>query len=159
LLPEFWEAQTKSLLLKNVGMVVTTDLVDNLSDIHPSYKWMVGQRLALVALEKTYQQKQVAYSGPQFASAKRKQNTIVLSFNHKGTGLASSDGNALTWFVIAGKDGKFVPATAVIEGDKVIVSSTEIEKPKYVRFAWDEKAGPNFVNKEGLPALPFRTGL
>lgn len=159
LLPEFWEAQTKSLMLKNTGMVVTTDLVDNLSDIHPSYKWVVGKRLALIALEKTYQLKQAAYSGPQFANAKRKQNTIVLSFDHKGSELASSDGNGLTWFTIAGKDGKFVPATAVIEGDKVIVSSTEIEKPKYVRFAWDEKAMPNFINKERLPALPFRTGL
>ena len=159
LLPEFWEAQTKSLLLKNVGMVVTTDLVDNLADIHPSYKWKVGRRLALIALEKTYQQKQAVYSGPQFAHAKRKQKTIVLSFNHKGSGLVSSDGNALNWFSIAGKDGKFVTATAVIAADKVVVSSAEIEKPKYVRFAWDEKAVPNFVNKEGLPALPFRTGM
>ncbi|MGF2413089.1 sialate O-acetylesterase [Ferruginibacter sp.] len=159
LLPEFWEAQTKSLLLKNVGMVVTTDLVDNLADIHPSYKWTVGRRLALVALEKTYGQKQMAWSGPQYASAKRKQNSIVLSFHHKGTGLASSDGNALTWFSIAGKDGKFVPATAVIVADKVIVSSGEIEKPRYVRFAWDEKAQPNFISREGLSALPFRTGL
>lgn len=159
LLAEFWEAQTKSLLLKNTGMVVTTDLVDNLSDIHPSYKWIVAKRLALVALEKTYGKKQLAYSGPQYTSAKRKNNTMLLSFNHKGTGLASSDGNALTWFSIAGSDGKFVPATAVIAGDKVMVLSTEIEKPKYVRFAWDEKAMPNLVNKEGLPALPFRTGL
>jgi sialate O-acetylesterase len=159
LLPEFWEAQTKSLLLKNTGMVVTTDLVDNLADIHPSYKWIVGRRLALIALEKTYGQKQLAYSGPQFVAAKRKQTKLLLSFDHKGTGLASSDGNALSWFSIAGKDGKFVPAVAVIAGDKVILSSTEIEKPKYVRFAWDEKAQPNFINKEGLPALPFRTGL
>jgi sialate O-acetylesterase len=159
LLPEFWEAQTASLLLKNTGMVVTTDLADNLSDIHPSYKWIVGKRLALVALEKTYQQKQIAWSGPQYKSAKRKQNTMVLSFDHKGSGLASSDGNALNWFSIAAEDGKFVSATAMIAGDKVIVSATEIEKPKYVRFAWDEKAMPNFINKEGLPALAFRTGL
>lgn len=159
LLPQFWEAQTKSLLLKNTGMVVTTDVVDNLSDIHPSYKWTVGRRLALWALEKDYKVKQVAVSGPMYKSAKVKKNKVVLSFTHTGSGLASSNGNALTWFTIAGEDGKFVTATAVIDGDKVIVSSPEVSKPKYVRFAWDERAQPNLVNKEGLPAVPFRSGL
>jgi sialate O-acetylesterase len=158
LLPEFWEAQSKSLNLKNVGMAVTTDLVDNFSDIHPSYKWVIGRRLALWALEKDYKIKQAAYSGPIYVSSKRKKNTIVLTFDHAGTGLISTDGNALTWFTIAGKDGQFVHATAVIAGNKVIVSSPGIKKPVSVRFAWDEKAQPNFFNKEGLPALPFRTG-
>jgi sialate O-acetylesterase len=159
LLPQFWEAQAKSLLLKNTGMAVTTDLVDNLSDIHPSYKWTVGRRLALWALEKDYKIKQVAVSGPMFRSVKVKNNSMVLSFMHTGSGLASSDGNALTWFTIAGEDGKFVAATAVIEGNKIIVSAPEVSRPKQVRFAWDEKAQPNLVNKEGLPALPFRTGM
>ncbi len=157
LLPEFREAQSNSLKLKNVGMVVTTDLVDNFSDIHPSYKWIIGRRLALWALEKDYKIKQPAYSGPMFVSAKRKKNTIVLTFSHTGTGLASSDGQPLTWFSIAGKDGKFVNATAVISRDKIIVSTADIKKPASVRFAWDEKAQPNLFNKEGLPALPFRT--
>jgi len=158
LLPEFWEAQARSLQLKNTGMVVTTDLVDNLSDIHPSYKWTVGRRLALWALEKDYGIKQAAVSGPMYRSAKIKKHRIILQFTHTGSGLTTSDGNALNWFTIAAADGKFVNAVAVIDGDKLIVSSPEIKKPKYVRFAWDEKAQPNFINKEGLPALPFRTG-
>ena len=157
LLPEFWEAQTQSLALKNVGMVVTTDLVDDLTNIHPSYKWTVGRRLALLALEKTYGLKQAAYSGPMYLTSKSKKNQVSVRFRFTGSGLTTSDGNALTWFTIAGKDGKFVNATAVINGDRVIVSSPEIKKAKYVRFAWDEKAQPNFINKEGLPALPFRT--
>jgi sialate O-acetylesterase len=158
LLPEFWEAQSKSLNLQNVGMAVTTDLVDNFSEIHPSYKWVIGRRLALWALQKDYQVKQAAYSGPRYTSSKRKKNTIVLSFDHAGTGLVSSDGKPLTWFSIEGKDGKFVNASAVIARNKVIVSSPGIKKPISVRFAWDEKAQPNFFNKQGLPALPFRTG-
>jgi sialate O-acetylesterase len=158
LLPEFWEAQSNSMNLKNVGMVVTTDLVDNFTDIHPSYKWTVGRRLALWALEKDYKIKQLAYSGPRYASSKRKKHSFILRFDHTGTGLSSSDGKDLNWFSIAGKDGKFETAKAFIEGDKVIVSSPNIRRPAMVRFAWDEKAQPNLVNKEGLPALPFRTG-
>ncbi len=156
LLSEFWEAQVKCLSIKNTGMVVTTDLVDKLSDIHPPYKWIVGRRLAALALEKDYRLKQTVISGPVFQSVKQKSNTLVVKFKYTGNGLKSSDGNALTWFEVAGADKKFVKADAVIENDKVVLSSTEIAKPKYVRFAWNEKAQPNLVNSEGWPAVPFR---
>ena len=44
------------------------------------------------------------------------------------------------------------------EGDKVVVSSAEVEHPLYVRYAWaDNPDGANLYNKEGLPASPFRT--
>ncbi len=156
-LAKFWEAQTKCLEVPNTSMIVTTDLVDNLADIHPSYKWIVAHRLALMALAKTYKKSDVIYSGPLFHRAKKKKDSLELSFSYTGGGLASSDDKPLTWFSIAGEDEKFVPANAVMNGNKVIVSSPEISHPKYVRFAWDETAQPNFINKEGLPALPFRT--
>ncbi|GAB2805895.1 sialate O-acetylesterase [Ferruginibacter profundus] len=160
LLPEFWEAQTRCLHIKNTGMVVTTDLVDELSNIHPSYKWIVGRRLALWALQKDYHIEQKEISGPVFAGMKKNRKNIFISFSHHGTKLMSSDGsNALSWFEIAGRDGKFVPAKATTDGDIVIVYAEGLKKPKYVRFAWDEKAQPNLVNSEGLPAVPFRTGL
>jgi len=81
-----------------------------------------------------------------------------LKFDQIGSGLMSGDGQPLTWFSIAGEDGNFVPATAIIEKNKLKVSADAIKDPKYVRFAWDEKAQPNLFNREGLPALPFRTG-
>lgn len=155
LLPVFWAAQEKCLRIKNTGMVLTTDLVDNLKDIHPSYKWIIGRRLAALALEKDYQVKQTVLSGPVFKWAKRKKSTLVLTFKNTGSGLKSSDGKELTWFAIAGKDKKFVSATAVITGSSVLLTAPGITKPVYVRFAWDEKAQPNFVNNEGLPAMPF----
>jgi sialate O-acetylesterase len=155
-LPLTWEAQTKNLAIANTAMVVTTDLVDNLTDIHPSYKWIVGHRLALCALAKDYNQNLV-YSGPAYQAMKIKKSTIELSFNHVGSGLMSSDGKPLTWFTIAGEDNQFVPATATIKGDKIIVEAASVTKPTQVRFAWNETAQPNLFNKEGLPALPFRT--
>jgi sialate O-acetylesterase len=157
LLAKFWEAQTNCLSLKNTYMVVTTDLVDKLTDIHPSYKWVVAHRLALQALAKTYNNKSIVYAGPQYKSMKKKKDQIILSFTNTGTGLASRDDKPLTWFTIAGEDQHFVPANVTIDGEKLIVSSPEIKQPTYVRFAWDETAQPNFINKEGLPAVPFRT--
>jgi hypothetical protein len=82
---------------------------------------------------------------------------IRLSFNHTGSGLASRDAKPLDWFEIAGKDGKFVKAQAAIDGDTVLVSIDAIAKPIAARFAWDQVAVPNLINKEGLPAGPFRT--
>ncbi len=157
LLAKFWEAQTNCLAIPNVSMVVTTDLVDDLKNIHPSYKWVVAHRLALQAMEKTYGDHSAETSGPVFQSVKRQKNKLIVSFTHVGKGLVSSDAQPLTWFSIAGKDGKFVNAQALIVGNEVIVYSDEVKKPKYVRFAWNETAQPNFFNSDGLPAIPFRT--
>jgi sialate O-acetylesterase len=156
LLPYYWEAQANCLEFPNSGMVVTTDLVDDLSNIHPSYKWEVGRRLSLWALAKDYGKKLV-YSGPLYSSMKVNGNCIELSFTQMGSGLISADGQVLSWFTVAGADHKFIPAQAVIKGDKVIVSSTSVQYPVAVRFAWDETAMPNLCNKEKLPASPFRT--
>lgn len=82
---------------------------------------------------------------------------ITLHFAHTGGGLKSRDDKPLSEFEIAGADGKFVPAEATIEGDSVVVQAKAVEKPTQVRFGWRNIANPNLMNKEGLPASPFRT--
>ncbi len=157
MLPEFWTIQSQAARrIKNTGLVVTTDLVDNLNDIHPRDKADVGHRLALLALDETYEH-EVVSSGPVFRKVKFSGGKAVLKFDHTDGGLKSKDGQPLTWFTIAGTDGKFVSADAKIVGDTVEVSAADVKEPKVVRFAWDETAQPNFVNGAGLPAEPFRT--
>ena len=156
-LPEFWESQALLVKLPNTGMITITDLVDSIVDLHPGYKWEVGRRLALVALNKTYGMKNMVCSGPVYRSMKIAKDKIEVTFSNTGGGLASRDGKPLTWFIVAGFDGKFVAATAEIKGNKVLVSSPEVPQPVHVRFAWNEAAQSNFINKEGLPAVPFRS--
>ena len=60
-------------------------------------------------------------------------------------------------FAVAGADGKFVPATATIDGATVLVSSPEIQDPQAVRYAWDYYPDANLINAAGLPASLFRT--
>lgn len=156
MLPEFWVLQSQAARrIKNTGMVVTTDLVDNLNDIHPRDKQDVGHRLALLARAGTYDE-DVVSSGPTFKKMKIAGNQAILKFNHADGGLMSQDGKPLTWFTIAGADGKFVPADAKIVGHTVEVSAPGVDRPQAVRFAWDEIAQPNLVNGAGLPAEPFR---
>lgn len=155
-LPLIWEAQTAALAIPNTEMVTVNDLVDNLDDIHPSYKWEIGRRMAALVLSKKYGYKNMEFTGPRFKSMQVKGDKIVLTFTHSG-GLKTSDGQPANWFTIAGNDGKFVDAKAEIKGDKVIVSSPQVTEPKQVRLGWNEIAEPNLINGAGLPAVPFRT--
>lgn len=156
-LAELWEAQLKTLSsTPNTGMCVTTD-IGNVADIHPKNKQEVGRRLALWALAKTYGKSDVAFSGPLYESMAVEGYKIRLKFQHAGGGLVAEGGKPLSHFQIAGEDQKFVAAKAEIDGETVVVSADEIAKPVAVRFAWDQMAEPNFYNKAGLPASPFRT--
>jgi sialate O-acetylesterase len=156
-LPEFWEAQARAQSLPDTGMVVTTDLVDNLDDIHPRNKVEVGRRLARLALCKTYGRANIVCLGPTYRHIKIRGAEVTLFFDNTDGGLISKDGQPLTWFTMAGPDGKFVPAQAVIQNDTVVVTAPGVTEPIAVRFAWDETAQPNFFNQSGLPAVPFRT--
>ncbi|XHR92929.1 sialic acid-specific 9-O-acetylesterase [Mucilaginibacter sp. UC70_90] len=52
---------------------------------------------------------------------------------------------------------KFHWATAVIKGNKVIVSSPDVKSPVAVRYAWANNPVITLYNGAGLPASPFRT--
>ncbi|GEO07200.1 9-O-acetylesterase [Adhaeribacter aerolatus] len=149
------DAQRKSLSVPNTGMVVISD-VGNIKDIHPRNKIPVGQRLANWALNKTYGKEDVVFSGPLYKSMKTEGNKIRLSFDYAETGLAVK-GKELTLFEIAGADQKFVPATAKIAGNTIVVQAKSVKNPMAVRFAWSDTAEPNLFNKAGLPASSFRT--
>lgn len=151
------EAQLNTLSVPNTGMAVAIDLGE-WNDIHPGRKKPVGDRLALAALKVAYGNDEVVSSGPIYRSAKIDGDRIIVQFDHVGSGLISSDGEALKWFAIAGADKEFVWAEAKIEDGAVVVWSDKVDDPKYVRYAWaDNPRGANLYNQEGLPASPFRT--
>ncbi len=154
---ELREAQTLTLSLPNTGMAVTSD-VGEAKDIHPRNKQDVGLRLALAALKDTYQ-KNVVGGGPMYQSMKTEGNKVIISLSGIGSGLMTKDKYGyLKGFEISGADQKYCYAKAYIKGDKVIVYADDVPAPVAVRFGWyDEISENNLFNKEGLPAVPFRT--
>ncbi|GAB3985493.1 sialate O-acetylesterase [Spirosoma daeguense] len=150
------ENQTKAMDIPKSGMVVTTDLVDNLDDIHPAYKKEVGNRLANWALSEHYGRSIGLYKSPQYQSMQVIGNTIRVTFDHAPNGLVMK-GNELTEFEIAGANQRFEKAQARINGNMVEVWSERISKPIAVRFAFRDAPEPNLFSKEGLPVIPFRT--
>ncbi len=160
------EAQLYSTqCLKSVGMAVITD-VGNATNIHPTHKEPVGQRLALLARSIAYREKIVA-NGPLYRSMETQGDKVILHFDSVGGGLEAhetdSDGKPvaagkLVGFAVAGSDGKYYWADASIQGkDTVVVSCAQVPQPTAVRFGWANYPIVNLWNHEGLPASPFRT--
>ena len=150
------EAQMMTMSEPYTGMAVAMD-VGHPKNLHPFEKKPLGERLALWALAKDYGHKDLVYSGPLYKTFTVEGGRIRLHFDHVGGGLASRDGEPLCHFAVAGEDKHFVPATAVIDGDTILVSSPEIAGPVAARFAFGSADIPNLMNREGLPASSFRT--
>jgi sialate O-acetylesterase len=158
-LGELWEGQAVAARdIPNAGMAVIND-IGNLKDIHPKNKQEVGRRLALLALARTYGQKDLVDSGPTFHSMEIDGGTLRVRFDHADGGLVSRDGQPPSWFeIIDADEGGFVPATARIDGATVVLSAPEAPHPVAMRFAWNQLAEPNLMNSAGLPAGAFRAG-
>jgi sialate O-acetylesterase len=103
-----------------------------------------------------YGQKVASISGPLPAGSAVKGSEVVCTFTHADGGL-TAQGGELTGFVIAGADKNFVPASAKIVGDAVVVSSPDVKSPVAVRYAWAADPACTLFNGAGLPASPFRT--
>ena len=155
---ELREAQyltTKAVPNAQVALAID---IGEANDIHPTNKQEVGRRLALDALAMVYG-KDVVNSGPTYRGMEVHANSIRLSFDHAKGGLMVRGGTKLEGFAIASQDGKFEWADAVIDGDGVVVSSTLVDLPVAVRYAWANNPACNLTNQAGLPAVPFRTDL
>jgi len=147
---KFWEEG------RNTGMVVAIDKGEA-DNIHPRDKKPVGERLASFARANTYGEN-IVFSGPIYDAVQIEEDKAIVTFRYSEAGLASFDKRPLRHFEIAGADAKFHPAKTEIDGDKLIVTSTEVSEPRAVRYAWSSNpVGVNFGNLEGLPASPFRT--
>ena len=119
-LREQQEQITKTV--SNTGMVVISDLVDNIKDIHPKNKLDIGKRLANYALTETYKQNVGAYKSPAYQSMQVEKDKVRLTFNNVLTGLKCT-GKTPEKFLIAGEDKNFVPATAKMDGNTIVLSS------------------------------------
>lgn len=140
----------------NTGMVVISDLVSDVKNIHPTDKQHVALRLANLALAETYKKEKTGYLSPVFAGIEIKKNKAIISFHHAENGLKCKD-KKVEGVTIAGADGLFIPAKAEIKGNQLIVMSPQLKQPEQVRYCFDDATIGNLFSLEGLPVAPFRT--
>jgi sialate O-acetylesterase len=149
------QQQVETLGLRNTAMAVTID-IGTPDNVHPPDKVDVGHRLAIAARALNYGEA-IEYSGPLFRQAAPENGAMRVWFDH-AKGLTAKGGPSpgeVTSVEVAGKDGKFVPAKAVIEGGTLLASSPDVPNPLFVRYGWANSPQCNLFNGEGLPASPF----
>lgn len=149
------EAQASALALPNTGIATAID-IGEANDIHPKNKQDVGKRLGLAALKVAYE-KDTTHVSPMFTSMDKIGDSIIVYFND--TLLTKDKYGYVHDFQVAGADSVFHWAKAYIRnGNAVVVYSDKVRVPIAVRYAWaNNPEDLDLYNKEGLPALPFRT--
>lgn len=155
-LPRLWEAQYAAESIRNTAMAVTVDVGDA-KDIHPVRKKPVGERLAFLALNRTYGRKGIPCRGPMVTKVSFKDGEAAVLFEAGGD-LATRDGKPPACFQVAGEDRVFHEARAEARGKVAIVRSERVNHPVSVRYAWYGTAdAANLCDTACLPARPFRT--
>ena len=150
------EAQLKALSAgKNMGMACIMDTGES-DCIHPSNKKAAGDRLAYLALVKTYGKTGFAGESPVLKDMQIEDNQVKLTFDNAPNGLTSF-GKELTCFELAGANRRFFPATAYITNSGITVFSVFVNQPVSVRYAFKDFIIGDLFNTEGLPASSFRT--
>ncbi|GAO44076.1 hypothetical protein FPE01S_03_01160 [Flavihumibacter petaseus NBRC 106054] len=141
--------------LTHVGMVHTVDLGDEVF-IHPPRKKEVGERLALWALADAYGVKGFTPTGPVFQSASVKDGAVEVTFKYGEFGL-NPENAPVEGFEIAGSDGHFLPAQAVVINATAVVKvwNEAVSMPVQVRYCFRNYKTGNLVNNFALPAAPF----
>lgn len=141
--------------IPNSGMAVLMDGGDSLG-IHPAKKNLAGQRLALLALAKTYGVKGIGFASPKYQAMEVKGSTVTLTFEDAPLGLTSF-GKPLDGFEVAGEDRIFYPAKATVSAGKVVLNSQVVSMPVAVRYAFKDFVRGTLFGVNGLPVSSFRT--
>lgn len=150
------EVQLKaSTVIPNVGMACVMDTGEK-DNIHPANKKAAGDRLAYLALAKTYGKKGFASEGPLLKEMKAEGNQVKLTFLNAPGGLTSF-GKELSCFEVAGVNKRFYPAKAYITTAGITLFSPSVNEPVAVRYAFKDFVVGDLFNTLGLPASSFRT--
>jgi len=150
------EAQLKAVKDgTNMGMACIMDTGEK-DNIHPADKKAAGDRLAYLALAKTYGIKGFACEGPALKEMTVEGSMVKLTFDNALNGLTSF-GKVLSNFEVAGTNKRFYPAKAFITNSGVTLFSPVVGEPVAVRYAFKNFVIGDLFNIEGLPASSFRT--
>lgn len=138
----------------NMGLVVLADCGEA-DNIHPTDKAVVGQRLALLALETVYG-KQVTGVSPRLLEAERgtEPGQVLLRFVQCGGAMQVRGGGVQ----LAGADGVFFDAQCqAVAPDCIRAQCAAVQAPCAVRYAWYNFGPAGLYGGTGLPAVPFGT--
>ncbi len=124
--------------------------------IHPIKKQLAGERLALLALTKSYKIQGVAGESPYYKGIEIQGDTVMVSFERANMWIAAKNFESKL-FTVAGADKVFHPAKAWIVRSKMYVKSEAVAKPVAVRYGFENYVEGDLYSNEGLPVSSFRS--
>ena len=157
-----WKA---AQIIPNSSLVCINDLVYpyEFSQIHPTRKQPVGERLAYTALHRDYGFEQVLYKSASFKDMKIKNDTVFIHLQDNYS--ADAPFEQMEGFEVAGEDKVFHPAQARhfwqpgggYWDEAITIVCPEVKKPVAVRYCFKNFQIGNVKNGANLPLFPFRT--
>ena len=159
----------------NSGIVITSD-VKSWKDVHPHSKYLIGRRLAMLAMKRDYGFDEIICDSPEVKEATLMDNGDVrLDFSRKTGGwyVYRSDWTTDVSFELRDSEGKWFPAairnmhaptrywdglTGTVEDDYLIVGwnrSEHLYAPTGVRYMCLPDAKGDLLTADGLPVGPF----
>ena len=135
--------------MRNTGMVCLLDQGE-FNNIHPTNKRVVGERLFELAKTLVYHQEGAA--APRVTGKKIEGSMMTLQTDQL---LMTRDGKEPALLELAGADGSFVPARAMIEGPMLHLTAAGVDHPLHARYAWTDYGTVNLFAANGLPLEPF----
>ncbi len=149
---------------KHIGFASSFDQRRNW--FHPQIKIPVGERIARWALASEYGMKQIRWQPPTIKEMQIEDGKIVLTID---VDVKPYNDGPILGFAIAGKDGKFQPATAKflekgkdgrnrVQSDKqvIILSSPLVPAPTHYRYGWCRNPLANLASGT-IPLTPQRS--
>ena len=144
--------------IPNSGIIVTNDLVEayEQDNIHPAKKKEVGERLALLALNRNYGFTSLPCNSPEAVSCTSLSNGevgVVLTNCPNGIKRTME----IEGLEVAGWDGIYHPVTyAEFDWNGTLkIRSEFVREPLWVRYGHGDFKPGNLKNAEGLPVAPF----
>ena len=154
-----------SQIIPNSSLVCTNDLVYpyEMTQIHPTQKRQVGERLAWTALNRDYGFEQVLYKSSSYKDMTVRNDTVFIHLQDNYH--ADAPYEMIRGFEVAGEDRVFHTAEAHhfwrpgggYWDDAMIIICPEVKNPVAVRYCFRNFLLGNVKNAANLPLFPFRT--
>lgn len=171
--PVIVEQQYKAADATPLTYIAPTTDMDSPRMIHPARKVLVGERMAAIALSRTYGIKGLCGESPRYSGMETDGSSVILHFKDMAVSTSwPATGESFSWldkdikvirikgFEVAGEDRVFHAATAKLGwpvADRITVQCDSVAAPVAVRYAFRNVLESNVMTVSEVPLAPFRT--
>ncbi len=139
------------------ALIVSHDFGDR-SDIHPTQKTIIGNRLARAVDHLAFGQA-ITPTGPEATSVTRSGADLVINFRYAESGLKTYSSDTAIGFEACDAKNMCRYVTATAKGDHVVLTNANTPETVKVRYAWSDAPFTNLYSGDDLPALPFQLNI